>query len=159
MPISKDVKLGNRVKIYHPSLVNLYGCIVGDDCIIGAFVEIRNKVKVGNKVKIQAGVFIPEGVIIEDEVFIGPHVCFTNDLYPRATNEDGSLRKLGDWKEIPTRVCKKASIGANTTVLCGITIGEASIVGAGSVVTKDVPSWTVVAGNPARVIHRLKNQG
>lgn len=157
MPITKDVKLGRNTKIYHPKTVNLYGCEIGNDCNIGTFVEIRKQVKIGNKVKIQAFVFIPEGVTIEDEVFIGPHVVFTNNLLPKATNDDGSMRKAGDWEITPTKVCKKASIGANATIICGVTIGEGALVGAGSVVTKDVPSRTVVVGNPARVIRRIEH--
>lgn len=156
--VKSDVVLGENVKIYHPNLVNLYGCEIGDDCIIGAFVEIRRNVKIGNKVKIQASAFIPEGVIIEDEVFIGPHVCFTNDLFPRATTDKGVLKKGHDWQTTPTRVCKKASIGAAATIICGITIGEGAMIGAGSVVLKDVPPWTVVVGSPAKIIKTLKRQ-
>lgn len=156
MPIAKDVKLGKNTKIYHPETVNLYGCEIGDDCNIGTFVEIRRQVKIGNKVKIQAFAFIPEGVEIEDGVFIGPHAVFTNNLFPKATNDDGSLRKAGDWEIIPTRVCKKASIGANATIICGVTIGEEALVGAGAVVTSDVPPRTVVVGNPAKPIRKLR---
>lgn len=156
MSITKDVRLGKNTKIYHIKNVNIYGCTIGDNCIIGSFVEIRKRVKIGNKVKIQTGVFVPEGVIIEDEVFVGPHVVFTNDIFPRATNKNGSLKKPEDWEEISTRVCKKASIGANATILCGLTIGEGAIVGAGSVVTKDVPPWTIVVGNPAKVIRKIE---
>lgn len=156
MPIGSDVKLGKNTKIFHPELVNLYGCDIGNDCIIGAFVEIRKKVKIGNKVKIQAFAFIPEGITIKDEVFVGPHVVFTNDMYPRSTNEDGTLKRPSDWEAIPTLVKKKASIGANSTILCGITIGEGSLIGAGSVVIKDVPPWTLVAGNPAKVLRSIK---
>ena len=158
MPIAKDVILGKNTKIYHPGLVNLYGCKIGKNCIIGTFVEIRKRVIIGNRVKIQAFVFIPEGVTIEDEVFIGPHVIFTNDPYPKATNDDGSIKKEGDWKYIPTLVKKRASIGANATILCGLTIGEEAIIGAGSVVTKDVLPWTIVAGNPAKVLKKKKRK-
>ena len=158
MPIGKDVMLGTNVKIYHPKRVNLYGCQIGDDCTIGAFVEIRKEVTIGNKVKIQAGVFIPEGVVIEDEAFIGPHVCFTNDLYPASTNPDGSLQTSDDWELIVTRVRKRASIGAGSKILCGVTIGEGAIVGMGSVVTKNVPARSVVVGNPARVIRKIKDK-
>lgn len=146
--ITDDVKLGKNVKIYHPKLVNLYGCEIGDGCSIAAFVEIGKGVRIGKRVKIQAFAFIPEGVIIEDEVFIGPHACFTNDKYPNLQNPT--------WKVVPTKVCKHASIGANTTVLCGVTIGEGAMVGAGSVVTRDVPPRAVVAGNPAKVLKKLK---
>lgn len=157
MPVAQDVKLGKNIKIYHPESVNLYGCEIGDNSVIGAFVEIRRKVKIGKKVKIQAFSFIPENVSIEDEVFIGPHVVFTNDPYPRSTNEDSTLKTTDDWESIPTIVKRRASIGANATVLCGITIGEGAIVGAGSVVTKDVPPWTIVVGNPARLLRKIKS--
>ncbi len=156
MPIGKEVRIGKRTKIYHPKNINLYGCEIGDDCIIGAFVEIRKGVKIGNKVKIQAFSFIPEKVVIEDEVFIGPHVVFTNDLYPRATTAEGDLKKADDWMAVSTIVRKGASIGANATILCGISIGENAIVGAGSVVTKDVAAGTIVAGNPAKVLRKIK---
>ncbi len=158
MPISKDVKIGKNSKIYHPDLVNLYGCEIGEDCIIGAFVEIRKGVKIGNKVKIQASVFIPEGVVIEDEVFIGPHVVFTNDLYPRATNSDGNLKNSNDWKAGSTLVRKRASIGANVTVLCGVTIGEGALIGAGSTVVSNIPAWVVAVGNPSKVLHKVKKE-
>lgn len=157
MSITSNVKIGRNTKVYHPKNVNLYGCEIGDDCTIGAFVEIRKNVKIGNRVKIQAFAFIPENVLIEDEVFIGPHVVFTNDLYPRSTDKDGSLKKDEDWKQLPTIIKKKASIGANATILCGTTIGEGALVGAGSVITKDVSPWTVVAGNPAKKLRKIKN--
>lgn len=146
--IDASVKLGKNVKIYHPKLVNLYGCKIGSGSSVGSFVEIGKGAVVGERVKIQAFVNIPEGVIIEDEVFIGPQVSFTNDKYPSSTNPN--------WKVIPTRVCKRASIGANATIVCGVTIGEGAIVGAGSVVTKDVPPGAIVAGNPARIIRKIK---
>lgn len=154
--VKKDVKLGKNVKIYHPKLVNIYGCRIDSGTSIGAFVEIGKKVIVGKRVKIQSFVYIPEGVIIEDEVFIGPHVCFTNDKYPRAVNSDGTLKSAVEWDVVTTKVCKGASVGANATIVCGITIGEEAIVGAGSVVTKDVPALTIVAGNPARIIRKIK---
>lgn len=154
--IEKDVIVGKNTKIYNPNLVNLYGCQIGEDCIIGTFVEIRKGVRIGNRVKIQAFSFIPDGVTIEDEVFIGPHVCFVNDLYPRATTKKGDLKKPTDWKVKKTRICKKASIGANATILCGVTIGEGALVGAGSVVVKDVSPWAIVAGNPAKPIGSVK---
>jgi UDP-2-acetamido-3-amino-2,3-dideoxy-glucuronate N-acetyltransferase len=150
--IAADVRLGENVVIYHRDLVNLYGCEIGDGCKIGAFVEIRKQVKVGRNVKIQALAFIPEGVTIEDGVFIGPHVCFTNDKYPRAVNPDGSLMAADDWEIIPTLVKQGANIGANATILCGITVGEYALVGAGAVVTQDVPAYAIVAGVPARVV-------
>lgn len=123
---------------------------------MGSFVEIRNGVTVGENCKIQAFAFIPEGVIIEDEVFLGPHTCFVNDKIPRATTTDGELKGKEDWKLEKTVVKKRASIGANATIMCGVTIGENSIVGAGSVVTKDVPPGTIVAGVPARVIRKVR---
>jgi len=150
--IASDVRLGEEVTIYHPELVNLYGCNIGNHCKIGAFVEIRSKVEIGNNVKIQAFAFIPEGVIVEDGGFIGPHVCFTNDKYPRAVNPDGSLMEADDWEIAPTLVKQGASIGANATIMCGVTIGEYAMVGAGAVVTHDVPPFAIVAGVPARVI-------
>lgn len=155
MAVGDDVRLGKDVKIYHPELVNLYGCIIGDDTRIGVFVEVQKNAIIGARCKISSHSFICEGVTIEDEVFIGHGVMFTNDLYPRATNEDRSLQTEKNWKVIKTLVKKKASIGSNVTILPGITIGEGSLVGAGSVVTKDVPSFTVVAGNPASVLRKL----
>lgn len=155
MSIGKDVKIGKGTIIYHPELVNLYGCEIGENCIIGSFVEIRKKVKIGSNVKIQAFAFIPEGLTIEDGVFIGPHVAFTNDRFPRSTNPDGTLMISDDWQEIPTYIGKGASIGANATILCGVTIGDGAMVGAGSVVTRDVADHTVVAGNPAKVLRTI----
>ena len=152
MPIAESVSLGKDVKIFHPSLVNLYGCSVGDESKIGAFVEVQKGSEIGARCKISSHTFICEGVFIEDEVFIGHGVMFTNDLYPRAANPDGSLQTEADWKVEVTRVRRGASIGSNATVLCGITIGEGAIVGAGAVVTKDVPDYAIVAGVPARII-------
>jgi len=159
MPVAKDVYLGDGVMIFHPELVNLYGCNIGAGCKIGTFVEIRKKVKVGRNVKIQAFAFIPEGVVIEDGAFIGPHACFTNDLYPRSVNLDGSLMGTDDWEIIPTLVKQGASIGANATILCGTIIGKFAIVGAGSVVSRDVPDYSVVAGNPAQIIGDVRDRG
>lgn len=155
--ISKDVKLGKNVKIFHKELVNLYGCSIGDNSKIASFVEIQKNVKIGKNCKIEAFAFIPEGVTLEDGVFVGPHVCFTNDKLPRATNKDGSLKTADDWEVTITLVKKRASIGANATIICGVTIGENSIVGAGSVVTKDVPANSIVVGNPAKVIGKVKD--
>ena len=152
MPIAEDVQLGHGVTIYHPELVNLYSCQIGDGTKIGAFVEIRKQVKIGRNVKIQAFVFIPEGVAVEDGVFIGPHVCFINDRYPRSVNPDGSLMTSEDWEIVPTLVKRGASIGANATILCGLTIGVCAMVGGGAVVTHDVPDYALVVGVPARVI-------
>ena len=153
----KDVKLGDNVKIFHKELVNLYGCRIGDNTKIASFVEIQKNVRIGKNCKIEAFAFIPEGVIIEDGVFVGPHACFTNDKLPRATNKDGSLKTAEDWKITKTIVKKRASIGANATIICGVIIGKNSIVGAGSVVTKNVPNNSIVVGNPAKVIGKIKD--
>jgi UDP-2-acetamido-3-amino-2,3-dideoxy-glucuronate N-acetyltransferase len=147
--IAADVKLGRDVAIY--DFVNLYGCEIGDESKIGTFVEIQRGAKIGRRVKISSHTFICEGVEIEDGVFVGHGVIFTNDLFPRATNADGTLQTAADWKVIPTLVRRGASIGSGATILCGIEIGEGAIVGAGSVVTRNVPARTIVAGNPARV--------
>lgn len=150
MAVSDDVQLGQDVKIFHPTLVNLYGCTLGDDTKVGAFVEIQKNVVVGDRCKISSHSFLCEGVILEDEVFIGHGVMFTNDIYPRATNEDGSLQTEANWAVVKTIVKQGASIGSNATILAGITIGEKAIVGAGAVVTRDVPAYAIVAGVPAR---------
>ncbi len=152
MAINHDVKLGQDVKIFHPDLVNLYGCEIGDRTKIGTFVEIQKNVTVGMQCKISSHSFLCEGVILEDEVFIGHGVMFTNDLYPRATNEDGSLQTEADWDVVKTLVKRSASIGSNATILAGMTIGEKAIVGAGAVVTRDVPAYAIVTGVPAHVI-------
>ena len=157
--IAEDVRIGKNVTIYHPHLVNLYGCEIGDGSKIGAFVEIRRTAKVGRNVKIQAFAFIPEGITIEDGCFIGPHVCFTNDRYPHAVNVDGSLIGGDDWEIIPTLVKKGANLGANSTILCGITIGEYALVAAGAVVTRDVPDHAIVAGVPAQVMGDVRERG
>jgi acetyltransferase-like isoleucine patch superfamily enzyme len=149
--IAPDVLLGRDVKIY--AFVNLYGCEIGDESRIGTFVEIQKGARIGRSVKISSHTFICEGVTIEDDVFIGHSVVFINDKYPRATNMAGRLQTGADWICIPTQVKKRASIGSNATILCGITIGENAIVGAGSVVVHDVPDGAVVAGNPARFLH------
>jgi acetyltransferase-like isoleucine patch superfamily enzyme len=158
MPIADSVTLGRDVKIFHPSLVNLYGCRVGDEAKIGAFVEIQKGAVIGARCKVSSHTFICEGVIVDDEVFIGHGVMFTNDLYPQATNPDGSLQTEADWKVVETRIGKRAAIGSNATVLAGITIGEGALVGAGAVVTKDVPPFAIVAGVPARVIGDTRKQ-
>ena len=152
MPIAPDVRLAEDVKIFHRDLVNLYGCTVGSQTKIGAFVEIQKNAVIGANCKISSHTFICEGVTVEDEVFIGHGVMFTNDLYPRATNVDGSLQTEADWKVVETRVKRGASIGSNATILAGITIGERAMIGAGAVVTKDVPDFAVVAGVPACAI-------
>ena len=152
MPISVDVQLGNNVKVFHPELVNLYGCRIGDDSKIGAFVEIQKGATIGARCKISSHTFICEGVTIDDEVFIGHGVMFINDKFPRATNADGSLQTGADWTVELTRVERGASVGSGSTILSGITIGEGALVGAGAVVTKDVPRWAIVVGVPARVV-------
>src|SRR5689334_20948248 len=156
MPIAADVSLGIGVNIVAPELVNLYGCAIGDGTKIGPFVEIQRGAVVGARCKVSSHTFICEGVVLEDEVFIGHGVMFTNDLYPRATATDGKLQTEADWKCLSTVVKRGASIGSGATLLCGITVGEHAIVGAGSVVTKDVPPYAVVAGNPARVKRFLR---
>jgi acetyltransferase-like isoleucine patch superfamily enzyme len=150
--IAPDVQLGADVVIHHPEQVNLYGCVIGDGCKIASFVEIQRGVRIGRNVKIEAFAFIPSGVTIEDGAFVGPHVCFTNDRYPRATGEEGELLSAEQWDVVPTVVGRGASVGANATIVCGVTIGEGALVGAGSVVTRDVPPHSLVAGSPARVI-------
>ena len=153
LQIAPDVKLGRGVRIY--GFTNLYGCEIGDDVKIGTFVEIQKGAKIGNRCKISSHSFICEGVTLEDEVFIGHNVTFINDLFPRATDGGGRLQTEADWKCIPSLVKKGASIGSSATLLCGITVGEYAIVGAGSVVTRDVPPYSVVVGNPAKVLKML----
>lgn len=152
--ISDDVKLGKNVKL--SKFINLYGCAIGNSTKIGAFVEVQKNAHIGNNCKISSHTFICEGVTIEDDVFIGHGVMFINDTYPRAT-ANGTLQTEEDWTVEPTLVKKGASIGSNSTILSHVTIGENAIVGAGSVVTKDVPPDTIVAGNPARIIRRIKD--
>lgn len=147
--IAPDVKLGKGVRIF--DFVNMYGCEVDDNTKVGAFVEIQKGVKIGKNCKISTHTFICEGVTIEDNVFVGHNVSFINDKHPRATNPEGGLQTEADWKVVPTLVKRGASIGTSSTILCGVTIGENSIVGAGSVVTKDVPANAIVAGVPAKV--------
>ncbi len=152
--IAPDVKLGKDVKIY--AFVNLYGCEIDDDTKVGTFVEIQKGSRIGKRVKISSHTFICEGVTIEDEVFIGHGVMFINDKYPRATTDTGQLQTEADWTCTPTLIKRGASLGSNATILCGVTVGENAVVGAGSVVTRDVPSGAVVAGNPARIIRNIK---
>ncbi len=151
--ISEDVKLGKDVKIF--AFVNLYGCEIGDGSKIGTFVEIQKNAKIGKNVKVSSHTFICEGVTIEDDVFVGHNVSFINDKYPRSTTPGGELQTEADWKVVPTLVKRGASIGTSSTILCGVTIGENAIVGAGSVVTKDVPDNTVVMGVPARAKRKI----
>jgi acetyltransferase-like isoleucine patch superfamily enzyme len=152
--IAAGVRMGRNVRIF--DFTNLYGCEIGDDVKIGAFVEVQKNARIGNRCKISSHTFICEGVTLEDEVFVGHHVVFTNDLYPRATNGEGQLQTEANWKCIPTLVKRGASIGSGAVLLCGITVGEHAVIGAGSVVTRDVPPGTIVAGNPARVIRTVK---
>jgi acetyltransferase-like isoleucine patch superfamily enzyme len=158
MPVSDNVQLGRDVVIFHPSLVNLYGCSVGDGTRIGTFVEIQKNARIGARCKISSHTFVCEGVTIEDEVFVGHGVMFINDLVPRATNADGSLMGDSDWTLVPTRVRRGASIGSNATILAGVEIGEGAMVGAGAVVTRDVPPHAIVAGTPARCIGDVRER-
>ena len=153
--IAPDVRLGKDVRIY--AFVNLYGCEIGDDTKIGTFVEIQKGARIGNRVKVSSHSFICEGVTIEDEVFIGHGVMFINDKYPRAATGAGQLQTEADWICTPTLIKRGASIGSNATILCGVTVGENAIVGAGSVVTRDVPPGAVVAGSPARIIRTIES--
>ncbi len=150
--IAPDVKLGKGVKIYN--FVNLYGCEIGDETRIGAFVEIQKNVIIGKRCKIQSHTFICEGVKIEDEVMVAHGVMFINDKDPGAVNPDGSIKTEQNWVCTPTLIKKGASIGSNATIMCGITIGEGALIGAGAVVTRDVPSASIVTGSPARILRR-----
>ncbi len=156
LAIADDVKLGENVKL--ANFVNLYGCVIDDNTKIGTFVEVQKNAFIGKNCKIQSHTFICEGVTIEDDVFVGHGVTFINDKYPRATNGNGRLQSEADWKVVPTIVKKGASIGSGSTILCNITIGEKAIIGSGSVVTKDVPPKTIVAGNPAKIVRRIENE-
>jgi acetyltransferase-like isoleucine patch superfamily enzyme len=153
--ISQDVKLGKNVKIHN--FVNLYGCQIGDNTKIGAFVEIQKGVKIGKNCKISSHTFICEGVTIEDNVFVGHNVTFINDKYPRATTQEGKLQTEKDWKVIPTLVKKGAAIGTSATIMCGVTIEEKALVGAGSLVLKNVPPKTIVVGSPAKILRKIKD--
>ena len=148
-----NVKVGQGVRIFN--FVNAYGCSIDDNSKVGAFVEIQKGVSIGKNCKISSHTFICEGVHIEDNCFIGHGVMFTNDLFPRATNSDGSAQTEADWKVVETFIKKGASIGSNATIICGVTIGENALIGAGAVVTKDVAANTIVAGNPAKLIKKL----
>ena len=152
MSIDKNVQLGKGVRIPQPGLVNLYGCVIGDQTSIGAFVEIQTGAKVGARCKISSHSFICEGVTIDDEVFVGHGVMFINDRYPRATTNTGELQQRADWKLELTRVYRRASIGSHATILCGLTIGEGATIGAGAVVTRDVRPGAIVTGIPAREV-------
>jgi UDP-2-acetamido-3-amino-2,3-dideoxy-glucuronate N-acetyltransferase len=157
--IAEDVELAADVVVFHPDLVNLYGCRIGGGTKIGSFVEIQRGAAVGSNCKISSHSFICEGVTIEDGVFVGHGVMFINDLYPSAVTEDGSLQTAADWQVIRTRVKSRASIGSNATILPGLTVGEGALVGAGAVVTRDVPDHAVVAGVPARVVGDMRAKG
>jgi UDP-2-acetamido-3-amino-2,3-dideoxy-glucuronate N-acetyltransferase len=157
MPIEGSVVLGEDVVVHHPSLVNLYGCRIGDQTRIGSFVEIQKHAVIGARCKISSHSFICEGVTLGDEVFIGHGVVFTNDRYPRAATPDGRLQGDRDWQVIPTRVGHGASIGSHATLLPGIVVGEHALVGAGSVVTRDVPAYAVVVGVPASVVGSMRD--
>jgi len=155
MPVKADVRLGKDVKIFQPDLVNLYGCQIGDETKIGAFVEIQKNAFIGSRCKVSSHTFICEGVSIEDDVFVGHGVMFINDRYPRATT-DGQLQTEADWAVVPTTVKRGASIGSGAVILCGITIGEKAMIGAGAVVTRDVPAQAIVAGVPARLTRKTE---
>jgi acetyltransferase-like isoleucine patch superfamily enzyme len=154
--IAPDVMIGRNVRIY--PFVNLYGCSIGDNSKIGTFVEIQKKAKIGRNVKVSSHTFICEGVTIEDDVFIGHNVSFINDKYPQATAEGGQLQTEADWQVVHTVIKQGASIGTSCTILCGVTVGEGAIVGAGSVVTRDVAPHSVVAGNPARFLRKMETK-
>jgi UDP-2-acetamido-3-amino-2,3-dideoxy-glucuronate N-acetyltransferase len=156
--VKNDVQLGEGVSIYHPDLVNLYGCKIGANSKIGTFVEIQKGASIGAMCKISSHTFICEGVEIEDGVFVGHGVMFTNDIYPKALDAEGNLQTEADWELVCTRVKTRASIGSNATILCGITIGEGALVGGGAVVTKDVPDYAIVAGVPARVVGDVRTK-
>lgn len=158
MPIRDDVKMGRDVRVFQPDLVNLYGCSIGDGTKIGAFVEVQKNAAIGARCKISSHAFVCEGVTIEDEVFVGHGVVFINDKSPRAC-ADGQLQTESDWKVVPTRVKRGASIGSGATIMCGVTIGEEAVIGAGAVVTKDVPPGAVVAGVPARLVRQADAPG
>jgi acetyltransferase-like isoleucine patch superfamily enzyme len=151
--IAPDVKLGQNVAIH--AFVNLYGCSIGDNSRVGTFVEIQKNACIGRNVKVSSHTFICEGVTIEDDVFVGHNVSFINDKYPRATTESGAPQTEADWSVLKTVVKRGASIGTSSTILCGITIGENAVIGAGSVVTHDVPANAIVAGNPARMMRKV----
>jgi acetyltransferase-like isoleucine patch superfamily enzyme len=152
--ITPDVMIGEGVKIFN--FVNLYGCSIGDNTKVGTFVEIQKNASIGANCKVSSHTFICEGVTIEDEVFVGHNVTFINDRFPRSTTEDGTIQTEADWHCETTLIKRRVSIGSSATLLCGVTVGENAIIGAGSVVTKDVPANTIVAGNPARVIRKIE---
>lgn len=158
MPVANNVTLGSNVRIFHPDMVNIYGCTLGDDTTVGPFIEIQGGVTIGKRCKIQSHSFICEGVIIEDEVFVGHGVMFINDLVPRSTTETGDIKRASDWTLVTTRIGQRASLGSNSTIMGGITIGKNALIGAGAVVTKDVPDYAIVAGVPARQIGDVRDK-
>ncbi len=158
MPIADSVKLGKDVRIHHPDLVNLYRCEIGDETMIGTFVEVQGGVKIGARCKVSSHSFLCEGVTLEDEVFVGHGVMFTNDRFPRSTNLDGSVKGADDWTMVPTLVKKRAAIGSNATILAGVTLGENSLIGAGALVSKNVPDYAIVAGVPAQVVGDVREK-
>jgi len=159
VPISESVQLAADVEIPQPELVNLYGCVIGEGTKIGPFVEIQKNATVGARCKIQSHTFICEGVTIEDECFIGHHVCFINDRFPRATSSDGRLQTEDDWEVIPIHVKRGVTIGSAAVIMCGVTLGEDAFVGAGAVVTSNVPAGHIVIGVPARIVRAISDEG
>jgi acetyltransferase-like isoleucine patch superfamily enzyme len=159
LPIANDVRLGEGARIFHPELVNLYGCTIGSETRVGTFVEIQKNVAIGSRCKIQSHSFICEGVTLEDEVFVGHGVMFVNDRYPRATTEGGQLQREADWAVMPVLVRRGASLGSGAVIMGGLTIGREALVGAGAVVTHDVPDYAIVTGVPARVVGDVRQQG
>ena len=157
MPL-RNVQLGTEAVVTHPDLVNLYGCSIGSGTKIGPFVEIQKNSHVGDRCKISSHTFICEGVTIEDEVFVGHGVMFTNDLFPRACTPEGAPQSEADWSVVPTRIRRGASIGSNATIICGTTVGHFAMVGAGAVVTRDVPDYAIVAGVPAKVVGDVRDR-
>lgn len=155
--IAEDVSLGHGVRIHQPDMVNLYGCEVGDETTVGPFVEIQKGARIGSRCKISSHAFICEGVTIADGVFIGHGVMFTNDLYPRAVTASGELHTDADWELVPTEVQERASIGSNATIVAGVTIGKSALIGAGCVVTADVPDYMIVVGVPSRVVGDVRD--
>lgn len=158
MPVNDNVRLGTNVRVFHPTMVNIYGCAIGDDTTIGPFVEIQGGVTIGRRCKISSHSFICEGITLEDGVFVGHGVMFINDLFPRAVTESGALKTATDWTLAPTRIGEGVGIGSNATIMGGITVGKFALIGAGAVVTKDVPDYAIVAGVPARVIGDVRER-
>jgi UDP-2-acetamido-3-amino-2,3-dideoxy-glucuronate N-acetyltransferase len=158
MPVNDNVRLGANVRIFHPTMVNIYGCEIGDDTQIGPFVEIQSGAVIGRRCKISSHSFICEGITLEDGVFVGHGVMFINDLFPRAINDNGELKRGSDWTLSPTLIKEGAGIGSNATILGGVTVGRFALIGAGAVVTKDVPDYAIVAGVPAKVIGDVREK-